>query len=199
MVTSFKDLTVYIESPIAQEIIKKLRDRKAQELIEEKKRARAIISELLTMEEWSTGEEEAAVKAAITLAASRYVIDNGNKSRIGTLENEIINNLKRTQREITDVAPLLHPDFVYTHFMTDDENLRNETKKRHAEIQGRKLRLLAQIKERDSDEYARLKGMIDDLNELLKVSAIDEAKEKEDLNLITQVQVRVKDITRYFG
>jgi hypothetical protein len=199
MVTTFKDLTVYIESPLVQEIIKKLRDRKSQEITEEKKRARAIINELLTMEEWSTTEEEAAVKAAVTLAASRYVVDNGNKSKIGSIEKEIINNLKHTQKEIVEVAPLLHPDFVYTHYMTDDENLRNETKKRHAEIQGRKLRLLAQIKERDSDEYGRLKVMMDDLNELLKISAIDESKEKEDLNLITQVQVRVKDITRYFG
>lgn len=199
MVTTFKDLTAYIESPIAQEIIKKLRDRKTQEIVEEKKKARASLAQFLALESWSAEEEAAAIKSAITLAATRYVIDNGSKSKIGTIEKEIINSLQRTRREMVEVAPLLHPDFVYTHFMTNDKRLIDETRKRHAEIQGRKLRLLAQIKERDPEEYSRIMPMINDLNELLKVSAIDESKEKEDIELINQVQLRVKDMTRYFG
>ena len=199
MAITFKDLTVYIESPIAQEIIKKLRDRKTLEIVEEKKRARTVLNQLLSLEAWSAEEEAAAVKAAITIAASRYVVDNGNKSKLGTIEKEIINSLKRTHREITEVAPLLHPDFVYTHFMTRDNRLIDETKKRHSEIQGRKLRLLAQIKERDPEEYSRIMPMMEDLNELLKISAVDESKEKNDLELINQVQLRVKDMTRYFG
>ena len=44
-----------------------------------------------------------------------------------------------------------------------------------------------------------MRVMIDDLNELLKISAVDESYEKRDLELITKVQGRVKDITRYIG
>jgi hypothetical protein len=193
MITSFKELKNLTDSPFVMEIVEHLRNKNVEEIQREKFESIEKLKVLLDKSEWSKEEKNFAIEAAIKIAGTRFILDNGKNSKIGHLEKNITEVVKPI---INDYHNILHPTFVYTEFMTNEQKVIETARKNHAEISAKRNSLIEKIRNDHPAEYLRLVPMLSELNRLLKISAMDEAREKEDLNLIntvaTKLNVRLK-------